>query len=298
MLFICGQPGTGKTSLMNEIMEKNLKSHEFSFKIYLNCMSFSSIKEFYEQIFKFFNKSSNLIKLQDLHVKNYNEIIKILKLTPNKDSLSVLLPQFSENLLGVKLTLVILLDEIDNFYQKNDETSFFEILIIPYTICRDLKITMISNDSDFDKFILPKIENRKLKMNKYVFQPYTHIEIMKIISKKLEQMGYLEYFEESALRFMCSKLANKSGDLRPVLEVIKQIILNSCDQFKNSIKINLKDVMNVLKQKQSHFTEIIQNLTFEQKVVVCSIYFSISSVDCNVVGEDDVYFYFKIIIGS
>jgi broad-specificity NMP kinase len=35
-LFICGQPGTGKTSLVMEIFNSGLPEIEFSFKIYIN----------------------------------------------------------------------------------------------------------------------------------------------------------------------------------------------------------------------------------------------------------------------
>ena len=169
MLFLCGQPGTGKILLMNEIFNHELKNIEFTFNLYLNCMSLNSIKEFYQEVFSFFNKSCNLVKLQDLHVKNYKTITKILKLSPSKENLLSLLQEFNSKSLGIQLKIVFLLDEIDNFYQKHEETNFFEILIIPYTVCCDLKIIMISNNSEFDKYILPKFENRKLKMNKYVF---------------------------------------------------------------------------------------------------------------------------------
>ena len=184
--------------------------------------------------------------------------------------------EFLENLEMYKGKIVplILLDEVDYFYLKNNEILFYDILNIPHIASSVIKILMISNNSEFDKEILPKIKNRKIKIEKCVFEPYTHIEINKIITKKLDEIGMVKNFEENAIRFISSKLANKSGDLRPALELIKKIILDNKDEFiEKEKKINLSDVISIFKYQLSHFVEIIKNLTFEQKLVVISIYF-------------------------
>ena len=55
-LFISGQPGTGKTSLINEIYIEDLKTEQNYFlKFAINCLSINSTEDFYESIFKFLN---------------------------------------------------------------------------------------------------------------------------------------------------------------------------------------------------------------------------------------------------
>lgn len=291
-LFICGQPGTGKTSLMNEIFKSHLTSNKFCFKIYINCMSLNSIKDFNEEIFKFFNKTSSLTIFRKIFKsKKYDSLIKILKTNPNNlkiDTLCNVLNILNSNDVEEKMTPIILLDEIDHFYQKNDDIAFFDILSIPYLSSCNLKILMISNNSEFDKYILPKIENRKIKISKYVFKPYTHVEINKILIQKLIETGFKDNFEENAIRFISSKLANKSGDLRPALEIIKSILLNQKEEFSNGKKVDLREVMIILKHKTSSFSEIIKNLTFEQKVVISSIYFSMINSESSIITEEQV----------
>lgn len=291
-LFICGQPGTGKTSLMNEIFKSHLTSNKFCFKIYINCMSLNSIKDFNEEIFKFFNKTSSLTIFRKIFKsKKYDSLIKILKTNPSNlkiDTLCNVLNILNSNDVEEKMTPIILLDEIDHFYQKNDDIAFFDILSIPYLSSCNLKILMISNNSEFDKYILPKIENRKIKISKYVFKPYTHVEINKILIQKLIETGFKDNFEENAIRFISSKLANKSGDLRPALEIIKSILLNQKEEISNGKKVDLREVMIILKHKTSSFSEIIKNLTFEQKVVISSIYFSMINSESSIITEEQV----------
>ena len=117
--------------------------------------------------------------------------IKILKTNPSNlkiDTLCNVLNILNSNDVEEKMTPIILLDEIDHFYQKNDDIAFFDILSIPYLSSCNLKILMISNNSEFDKYILPKIENRKIKISKYVFKPYTHVEINKILICQLTEL--------------------------------------------------------------------------------------------------------------
>jgi Cdc6-like AAA superfamily ATPase len=300
-LFICGQPGTGKTSLMNEIFKSHLTTNKFCFKIYINCMSLNSIKDFNEEIFKFFNKTSSLTILRKIFKsKKYDSLIKVLKTNQNNiktETLCNLLNILNTNDVGEKLTPIILLDEIDHFYQKNDDIAFFDILSIPYLSSCDLKIIMISNNSEFDKYILPKIENRKIKISKYVFKPYTHVEINKILIQKLSEINFKENFEENAVRFISSKLANKSGDIRPAIEIIKSIILNQKEEFSKGKKVDLREVMIILKHKASSFSEILKNLTFEQKVVISSIYFTMINTESSIITEEQVkkFVHFKFL---
>jgi Cdc6-like AAA superfamily ATPase len=290
-LFVCGQPGTGKTSLILEIFNI-LTEEEFSFKMYLNCMSVHSIQDFYNQFFKYFNKTENLFKLKKIFEPIvFKNLVSILKQKSNKTNTAKFLAGLTD-----KIRPIILFDEVDYFYNKNHEILFFDILKIPHLSEIDLKILMISNNSDFDKEILPKIKNCKILIEKCVFEPYSHIEINEILIKKLEESGYMKNFEVMAIRFLSSKLASKSGDIRPALEIIKNIILENKGEFVNNHKIvSLRDMMGYLKYKTSYFVEIIKNLTFEQKLVLVSIYYIIGECDSLEIEENKVKFTFLFI---
>ena len=84
--------------------------------------------------------------------------------------------------------IAIVLDEIDFLYRKSNEISFYEIINIPYITGTNVKMILISNNSDFDNEIFPKLKNRKIQINKIVFKPYTPLELFNIMKKKLEDI--------------------------------------------------------------------------------------------------------------
>ena len=92
-MFISGQPGTGKTSLINEIYIEDLKTEQNYFlKFAINCLSINSTEDFYESIFKFLNAPKFYNYFQKIFDdKAYNNIIEILKDVPCEDSFLKLL---------------------------------------------------------------------------------------------------------------------------------------------------------------------------------------------------------------
>jgi hypothetical protein len=60
-LYICGQPGTGKTSLVNQIL-RGLPDKKFSLKFYFNCMCFRNANDFYTSFFDHIKKNEEILK--------------------------------------------------------------------------------------------------------------------------------------------------------------------------------------------------------------------------------------------
>jgi len=248
-LFICGQPGTGKTCLLLEIFKKDLGASTSAIKIYINCMSVHSAEDFYFQILKFLFENYNLLQNNPKNLRilqSYRELLNFNSSTCNKKNLH---KSFLEilDLYKSKFTFLILLDEVDNFYQKQKEIVFYDILKTPYLTDSLLKLMLISNNSEFDKDVMPKIESRKIKVSRIVFQPYTHNEIYAILRHKLIDSGILEVFQDEALKLISKKLANKMGDMRPAIEIVKNLILENKAKIsvsairENKINNNITD---------------------------------------------------------
>ena len=269
-LFISGQPGTGKTSLILDIFKNNLMDDRFFFKFYLNCISLHSVDDFYENIFKLFNTTENYDFLLKIFSKEeYLKIIQCLSKTPNKKTFNKILFFLK------KFTITILLDEIDFLFKKNDEYSFFELMSLPYLSKTDIKLILISNNSDFDNLIFPKLKNRNIQIEKIVFKPYTSNDLLTIMTKKLEEINLLDSFSKDSIKFLSSKL-NKTGDIRPIIATIKSVILDNKEAFENeNKKIELKDMLLLIKKKNINLSEIISSMTNEQKIIVIAIYYTL-----------------------
>ena len=99
-IYISGQPGTGKTSLVLKLVEELKSSSQKIFDIYINCYCFQSFDEFYNKIFE------NL-------EENRKQILKLLKPEHYETFNTFLRRKKSSNL--IKLFLTDLLNEINLF---------------------------------------------------------------------------------------------------------------------------------------------------------------------------------------
>ena len=282
-LFISGQPGTGKTSLILEIFKNNLIDDRFFFKFYLNCISLHSVDDFYENIFKLFNTTENYdFLIKKFSKDEYLKIIECLNKTPNKKAFNKILLYFK------KFTITILLDEIDFLFKKNDEYSFFELMSLPYLSKTDIKLILISNNSDFDNLIFPKLKNRNIQIEKIIFKPYTSNDLLTIMTNKLEEINLLNSFSKDSIKFLSSKL-NKTGDIRPIIGTIKSVILDNKEAFENGKKkIELKDMLLLIKKKNINLNEIISSMTNEQKIIVIAIYYTLKEQNSDL-DEKKIY---------
>ena len=274
-LFVSGQPGTGKTSLIVEILNNDLSNNkEYFLKFSINCLSINSTEDFYDAVFKYLNDAPIYNYFNEiLKEENAKKLIKLLKEKPNQNSFQKIL-----NILG-KTPFIILLDEIDFLYKKKkDDYLFFSLLTIPYLTNTGVKMILISNNADFDNEIFPKLKNRNITIKKIIFKPYTHKQLANIMTLKLEAIGLLKYFSNDAIKFLSTKM-NKSGDIRPIISIIKEIILNNKSKMQNEydFKINLSDMFEIIKKKNINLNEILSSMTTEQKIVVAAIYYVIKN---------------------
>ena len=273
-LFVSGQPGTGKTSLILEILNNDLaENKEYFLKFSINCLSINSTDDFYENVFKYLNDPCRYNYFEEkLGEKNQKNLINILKETPSQNNFQKIL-----NILG-KTPFIILLDEIDFLYKKRDDFLFFSLLTIPYLTNSGVKMILISNNADFDNEIFPKLKNRNITIKKIIFKPYTHKQLANIMTLKLESIGLLKFFSNDAIKFLSTKM-NKSGDIRPIISIIKEIILNNKTKIQNDseFKITLNDTFEIIKKKNINLSEILSSMTTEQKIVVTAIYYVIKS---------------------
>ena len=269
-LFVSGQPGTGKTSLIVEILNNDLiDDNNYFLKFSINCLSINSTADFYEALFKYLNNANVYNYLNKiLGDKKQKYIIALLKETPCQNIFQKILTILGDT------CFIILLDEIDFLYRKRDDYLFFSLLLIPYLTKNGLKMILISNNADFDNEIFPKLKNRNITIQKLIFKPYTHKQLANIMTLKLESIGLLKYFSNDAIKFLSAKM-NKSGDIRPIISIVKEIILNNKTKIQNNtdFKIVLNDMFDIIGKKNINLKEILSSMTTEQKIVVAAIYY-------------------------
>lgn len=228
LMYVCGHPGTGKSSIirviLKELEEKMRADTEFGTSIAIfnyNGMIFKKLYDF----------STELIK--DIRIKFYNKKSKNLetKLKQTDDVLDLgqrIQKYFMESKHVHKLVII---DEVDNLSMTESAKNFVAFL---HSILKsDTNTTIIGIANSVD--LLSKVsqysnKEGELVEKKWIFGPYSERDITKIIRKKTDKFDLknnwkTKYIDDKALEYASKKVAKISGDIRVAFDLIKSAMI-------------------------------------------------------------------------
>ncbi|RYG56069.1 AAA family ATPase, partial [archaeon] len=203
-LYISGMPGTGKTSLVMEIIRTLSAEAEagtlpaFKF-VELNAMKLATPHDAYSQLASellgVYAAATRAASLLDTHFR-----------TANKQ----------------RLATVLLVDELD-FLMTRQQTVIYNLFNWPQYANSKLIIVSLANTMDLPERLLPKVASR-LSPLRLVFQPYTREQLVTIMAARLTDSKTQATFEEDAVRLAAAKVAGTSGDVRRSLAICRRAV--------------------------------------------------------------------------
>lgn len=207
-LYISGPPGTGKSALVREVCREFADRPGVKF-VNVNCMSL---------------KGSS-----DLGNKLCDELLADCDETA-QGSWATLQGLLGPNKKKVGDRFVVIMDEIDHLLTFDTESlySLFE-----WALHQSSRLTVIgiANALDLTDRFLPLLKARNLKPLLLPFLPYTHTQIVEVISQKLLSLlpanepqddKNLPLFQSAALQLCAKKVASQSGDLRKAFDIVRR----------------------------------------------------------------------------
>lgn len=85
-------------------------------------------------------------------------------------------------------------------------------------------------------------------------------------------------FEKSAIQFISKKISESYGDIRKALNISVNAIDRLIDRLKtqpnlekNQLTVKLQDVAIILKKSSSNMCDVVSELPFHQKLLLCSL---------------------------
>ncbi|KAF9576514.1 AAA ATPase [Mortierella alpina] len=223
-LYISGQPGTGKTALLNETlrdMEPEMKEEEHEIKtMVVNCMTIKDPRLVY----------SKLLEEMGIAVESKDKdwAIKALESLVLKSS--------------KKIMYVVVLDEIDQLLTKDQDVLY---KLFEWSSMERSKLTLIgiANALDMTDRFLPRLRAKNCEPQLLNFNPYQVAEIRAIIMDRLFSMeGEKDHgkggekdektgkprvaplMQRPAIELCARKVASATGDLRKALDICRQTI--------------------------------------------------------------------------
>ncbi|KAF9189953.1 AAA ATPase [Haplosporangium sp. Z 767] len=240
-LYISGQPGTGKTALLNEVlrdMEPKMKaaSHEIK-TLMVNCMMIKDPKLVYSKLLEEMGYMSES-KDKDSAVKTLGSLV----LASNKN----------------KVMFVIILDEVDQLLTRDQEVLY---KLFQWSFMEHSKLTLIgiANALDMTDRFLPRLKAKNCEPQLLHFNPYQVADIRAIIMDRLfslenqrdqrsetDKPRVAPLIQRPAVELCARKVAAATGDLRKALDICRQTI------EMVEMEVKKKERIDRLKQQQQH----------------------------------------------
>ncbi|KAF9197389.1 AAA ATPase [Haplosporangium sp. Z 27] len=222
-LYISGQPGTGKTALLKEIMrdlEPEMKKASHDIKVVsINCMTIKDPRLIY----------SRMLEALGVNTRSgdKNTEVKIVESLVFGDK--------------KKIMYVIILDEIDHLLIK-DQDVLYRLFEWSCTENSKLSLIGIANALDMTDRFLPRLKAKNCEPQLLNFNPYQVSEIKEIIMDRLFSLDSgtpknkngdsvksgrsrsTPLMQQPAIELCARKVAAATGDLRRVLDICRHAI--------------------------------------------------------------------------
>ena len=280
-LYIAGMPGTGKTACVKrviEILENEFKDkgNMFFTTLFLCGTEYPFINKIYKTIYQFIFSNKRKIRK-----KRYALLINNFFCDRNKANICHLNDPSNSH-------IILVIDEIDFLINKN-QTFLYNLFNWSSYENSKLIIITISNTLDFPNRLIPKIQSRMGK-NKIMFKPYNKDQLSTIIESKGIDFNH---FSPDAIKLCCMKVSAINGDLRRTI----QILLRAKELYNmdNTSKSKKKKIEKnyILKACEDLFNsklkKVMISLQICEKIILCSILFSIKDVNNNKVNVGHLY---------
>ena len=280
-LYIAGMPGTGKTACVKRVIKilenefKN-KGNMFFTTLFLCGTEYPFINKIYKTIYQFIFSNKRKIRK-----KRYALLINNFFCDRNKANICHLNDPSNSH-------IILVIDEIDFLINKN-QTFLYNLFNWSSYENSKLIIITISNTLDFPNRLLPKIQSRMGK-NKIMFKPYNKDQLSTIVESKGIDFNH---FSPDAIKLCCMKVSAINGDLRRTI----QILLRAKELYNmdNTSKSKKKKIEKnyILKACEDLFNsklkKVMISLQICEKIILCSILFSIKDVNNNKVNVGHLY---------
>ncbi|KAJ1568894.1 AAA ATPase [Nowakowskiella sp. JEL0078] len=218
-LYISGCPGTGKTAMVNEILESLQQEFQKSNCriIKINCMALKSPDHIFKLLFEELSEKVT----SDQKVNDYFTEVENLWMNSKSKCLAVL-------------------DELDSLLTQTHQTLY---RLFEWTKHSQFRLIGISNSLDLIDSHLPRLQTQNCIPRMLNFAPYTASQISSILRHRLQSLpGVLH---PTAVE-ICSRKVAHTGDIRRAFAVCRRSIDIAERDFKKGVGKGIVTVQHVM----------------------------------------------------
>lgn len=247
-LYLSGLPGTGKSALLSEVVEKRVKHYKSTGLVVkvanINCMTVENASDIFMKIHEEISQGEDLEaenELLDQQEENQEDLEEEEMISGDGKRLTtdrakrLIIEDLERRILRQPANSttrhVIVLDELDHIMTKDQEV-LFRIFQWAFASNSTLVLFGIANALDLTDRFLPRLRSNSLTPQLLAFKPYTADQIAKIIEERLwslvggvkEDNGTIPLMHPAAIQLCARKTASNTGDLRKSFDLCRRAI--------------------------------------------------------------------------
>lgn len=270
-VYISGVPGTGKTATIHAIvrelkrMAEHNESNPFTY-VEINGLKIPEPSAAYNLLWE-------SVSGHDPAMNGY------LKISP-KESLKALTRHFSGGAGGRARgpsdhACVVLMDELDQLVTAKQDVvyNFFNW---PTLVGSKLVVIAVANTMDLPERVMTGRVRSRLGMIRINFQPYTTVQLEKIVQARLmsakDGMNANEVQDvvsPDAIKFAAMKVSSISGDARRVLDICRRTVELVQPKRRTARLVDVKEVIQVM--QNSPTAAYLRECSFHERMMLASL---------------------------
>ncbi|NQU78715.1 AAA family ATPase [Candidatus Woesearchaeota archaeon] len=248
-VFMYGNPGTGKTSVITELLdeltdEANKRDVNMQ-QAYVNCSE---------------NRTETTILIDILSQLNPKRIYPRVGWTRAKA-----LTEFKKVSNDLNTNIIVVLDEVDYALKESGDDVLYRLSRINERLKSNISTILISNDVRVADYIKPKTQST-LGRVKVIFSAYTAEELYDIVKDRAKNAFNKDVVSDPVMQKIAEIEAARGGDARRVLEMLDSCAKIAISRNSKKITLDLVDEAEKTLEKDT-ILSVVASLTKHQKLL-------------------------------
>ncbi|KAF8893389.1 P-loop containing nucleoside triphosphate hydrolase protein [Infundibulicybe gibba] len=211
-LFISGSPGTGKTALVNSVIQPSDVEASGAKVLFINCMALKSVDILWERM------------CEELEPYQKRKLAGKSKRAIGRDAIEALLS-------GLKTKCILILDELDHI--TSTPQSLSAVFSLPLTRSSNMRLIGIANTHTLTASSNSLTCDASSRVKTIHFAPYTPPQLVQILQSRLGSLQESDpesasqaksFLPAPSISLLTKKIAALTGDVRSLFEVLRGAI--------------------------------------------------------------------------
>jgi cell division control protein 6 len=260
-LLLFGKPGTGKTAVIKNIVNRlQKKAKELEIEVIMPFVNAKTANTGYKVLYEIaeemgINKGEKKQQVYFTGLSMGEATDRILDFIQKKK----------------KLHVILVIDEIDSLVDKNGDDILYNFTRANERMYEGGFISLIgiSNSLTFKDKLDPRVRS-SLSEEEMVFNPYTILQLQKILSDRAKLAFNDDAISTAAINLCAAMAGKENGDARKAIDLLRVAAeIAERERASNVQEIHIRQAQEKIEKDTNY--EVLRNSTTHTKIVLLAI---------------------------